>query len=285
MCKYSIFVPKNRTFIPKTTVSSHFLGLGHAYFPTVRGCTTFAVQTENTDSMLRTISAFGDSIMRGVVLDNSTNPSSPRYTLLDESFSTRCSSSLGLNIQNFGRFGSTIRHGLKELERRRQEVAASQFVALEFGGNDCDHPWSAIAQDPTAEYHPVTPLASFTALYHELIRSIKQCGSTPVILSLPPILSDRYFNRFTEKFTDEGRRNVLQWLDGAVENITRWHEMYNLELFKLAALTSVPIIDITTPFLSVRHCDSLFCDDGIHPNREGHRLIADTICCFAKDWL
>lgn len=235
--------------------------------------------------MLRTISAFGDSIMRGVVLDPQSEISTPRYTLLDESFSSRCGSSLGLHILNYGRFGHTIRHGLRELERRKSEVAQSQFVALEFGGNDCDHRWSEIAQDPTGDHRPITERATFTALYHDLIRTIRNYGAEPVILSLPPILSERYFNAFSERFTPEGRRNVLDWLDGAVENITRWHEMYNLELFKLASLTATPIIDITTPFLSVRHCDSLFCNDGIHPNGEGHRLIAETICGYAKAYL
>ena len=81
------------------------------------------------------------------------------------------------------------------------------------------------------------------------------------------------------------RNNVLGWLNGCVENITRWHEMYNLELFKLSALLRTPIIDITTPFLAQRSFRDLFCEDGIHPNAAGHRLIADTICKYAKNYI
>lgn len=42
--------------------------------------------------------------------------------------------------------------------------------------------------------------------------------------------------------------------------------------------TQTPIIDITTPFDTFRgDISSLFCPDGIHPNAEGHRMIASTI--------
>lgn len=97
---------------------------------------------------MKQITAFGDSIMRGVVLDTHSEPAAPRYALLDENFSSRCGATLGLDIKNHGRFGNTTRHGLRELERRRDQIAASDFVVMEFGGNDCDHHWREIADNP-----------------------------------------------------------------------------------------------------------------------------------------
>ena len=47
--------------------------------------------------------------MRGVVLDKATDK--PRYTLLEENFSTRCGSALGLEIHNHGRYGNTTQKG------------------------------------------------------------------------------------------------------------------------------------------------------------------------------
>ncbi len=232
---------------------------------------------------MKRITAFGDSIMRGVVLDKATDK--PRYTLLEENFLTRCGSALGLEIHNHGRYGNTTSHGLRELTRRQEQIASSDFCVLEFGGNDCDHPWQEIARNPEGEHRPITPLHHFAAQYHELLSGIRRLGSTPVILSLPPIISDRYFENFTRTMNEGERHNILGWLNGCIENITRWHEMYNLELFKLASLLRVPIIDITTPFLSERHYRDLFCDDGIHPNAAGHRLIADTICQYAHNYI
>lgn len=232
---------------------------------------------------MKHITAFGDSIMRGVILDKSQEK--PRYTLLDDNFSSRCGSTLGLEIHNHGRYGNTTAHGLRELDRRREQIAASDFCVLEFGGNDCDHRWAEIARQPEGEHRPITPLGCFAAQYHELVAGIRRLGSTPVMLSLPPIISDRYFENFTRTMSLDERSNVLGWLNGCIENITRWHEMYNLELFKLSNLLRVPIIDITTPFLSKRNFRDLFCDDGIHPNAAGHHLIAETICDYAKNYI
>lgn len=234
---------------------------------------------------MRQITAFGDSIMRGIVLDEESVATTPRYTLLEESFSTRCGAQLGLEIKNHGRFGNTTHHGLRELERRREQIAASEYCVMEFGGNDCDHRWTEIAENPEGEHRPVTTLDHFAAQYHEMISYVRRLGSQPLLLSLPPILSDRYFHTITRTMDALRRSNVLRWLGGSVDNITRWHEMYNLKLFKLAAMLDVPIIDITSPFLVERNCPDLYCEDGIHPNERGHRLIADTICRVAEAYV
>ena len=38
-------------------------------------------------------------------------------------------------------------------------------------------------------------------------------------------------------------------------------------------------------FLLERNYREMFCDDGIHPNERGHRLIADTICHAATGYI
>lgn len=234
---------------------------------------------------MKTITALGDSIMRGVVLNKIGTQNTQRYALLEDSFSSRCGAALNLDIHNYGRFGNTTHHALRDLQRHKEQIASSDFVVMEFGGNDCDHRWEEIARDPDREHHPITSPAHYAAQYHEVIGGIRQLGSTPVLLSLPPIISDRYFGTFTRNMEEQERHNIIEWLGGCVEIITHWHEMYNLRLFQLAAQLAVPIIDITTPFLSCRNYRNLICEDGIHPNKEGHRLIAETICSFAYDYI
>lgn len=279
------FCPNICVLVTKNGRKSHFSGCNHNFLTVLGSGVSFAVFNRDNQTLQQTmkhITTFGDSIMGGIVLDHTNISTAPRYTLLDNSFVARCASQLGVEIKNHGRFGSTTRHGLREVERWREQVSHSDFVVMEFGGNDCDHTWKQIALDPEGEHRPIISLEDFTKQYCSLIDAIRQLGSQPVLLSLPPIIADRYFTTFTSAMSATERDNVLRWLDHSVENITQWHEMYNLQLFKLSAELAVPIIDITTPFLVERNYRECFCADGIHPNEQGHRLIADAICRVAR---
>lgn len=77
---------------------------------------------------------------------------------------------------------------------------------------------------------------------------------------------------------NEQRKNIVRWLGGDIDIITRWHETYNKALFEISESTATPIIDITTPFENYQgDMMSLLCTDGIHPNAQGHELIANSI--------
>jgi hypothetical protein len=102
------------------------------------------------------------------------------------------------------------------------------------------------------------------------------------LFSLIPLVSDRYFAHVTRDMDIEGRRNVLKWLGGDTEGINNWHEIYNLQIFKLGLALNVPVIDVTTAFLSKKCFQDYMCADGIHPNEKGHGLIADTVCGLFK---
>lgn len=39
----------------------------------------------------------------------------------------------------------------------------------------------------------------------------------------------------------------------------------------------IPIIDITSKILEINNYSNLLCDDRIHPNEKGHKIIAEAI--------
>ena len=123
-----------------------------------------------------------------------------------------------------------------------------------------------------------TTLSMFRETYESLIVKVRELGCIPVMLSLPPIDSIKFYSYICSGFCTEKRNNVLRWLGGTVNTIGNWHEMYNLELYRIAAAEGVRLIDITTCFLSRRDFTELFCDDGMHPNEAGHHIISDAIC-------
>lgn len=219
------------------------------------------------------IAALGDSITKGVVLNEQN-----RYSAADQCFLDIISNELDLRIDNYGKFGCTVSHGNNVLERHTADIADSDYTFIEYGGNDCDFDWIKIAQYPHGEHKARTPLEEFTEELSSLVAKIKGLGSIPVLITLPPILSDTYFSFFSRSMSDEQKNNIKEWLGGDVGIITRWHESYNRALFQVANQTRTQIIDITTPFDTFRgDLTSLYCADGIHPNARGHKLIAHTI--------
>ena len=219
------------------------------------------------------IAALGDSITKGVVLNEQN-----RYSAADQCFLDIISNELDLRIDNYGKFGCTVGYGNSVIERHTADIADSDYTFIEYGGNDCDFDWMKIAQDPHGEHKARTPPEEFTEELSSLVAKIRELGSVPVLISLPPILSDTYFSFFSRSMSDEQKNNIKEWLGGDIGIISRWHESYNRALFQVANQTRTQIIDITTPFDTFRgDLTSLYCADGIHPNARGHKLIAHSI--------
>ena len=238
------------------------------------GCYNFATSNSRRKFMDMTkITALGDSLTKGVILTDKN-----KYTLSDNSYMEVISREMDLQITNYGRFGATINIGETTIERHAEEIADSEYTLIEFGGNDCDFNWQQIADSPAEDHSPKTTLENFKTRFMNIIQKIKDLGSKPIIVSLPPILADVYFSFISRFMSEEQRSNIIKWLGGDTGIISRWHESYNRALFMIAKDSQTPIIDITTPFDTFRgDVSTLFCSDGIHPNDRGHKLIASAI--------
>ena len=157
------------------------------------------------------------------------------------------------------------------------EAEGEEYALLELGGNDCDFPWKDIGGNPDLPKLPFTPIQSFTDTYRSIVHSCRQRGAMPVMMSLPPLVPERFFDFVTRDLPVEGKENVLRWMDGKKDFIGNWHERYNLEVFRLAREMDIPLIDLTTPFLVRTDYFRFICRDGIHPNAEGHKLMAEAL--------
>ena len=225
---------------------------------------------------METIAAFGDSVLKGVVYEND------HYRVTDMPFYKRCEEVLGIVVENKAKFGSTIKRGEAVFDRYLESLkdVSGRYVVLEFGGNDCDFNWKEISEDPEAEHLPMSTVQDFNSMYSYMIEKIKELGKTPALLSLPPIDSERYFRHISRDLSAE---NIRKWMRNDIQFITNWHERYNIEVFKIAIAHQVPVIDITSAFLEHKNYNEFLCDDGIHPNEEGHRLIAESIMKHISD--
>lgn len=219
--------------------------------------------------------ALGDSIIKGVLVQSEGERS--RYSLADKSIVECCAEKLGGESLNLGKMGCTIEAGERILNRYLDKMSGAQYVLLEYGGNDSDYNWQEIAEAPEKEHFPRTRLEVFEQVYERVINKIKEMGAIPLVLSLPPMDAERYFAFFSQKWEDGFRANVMRWLGGSTNTIMSGHELYNLATMRVAQRTGTQWIDVTSGLLKDHNFRAYLCDDGIHPNERGQRMIAEAV--------
>lgn len=215
------------------------------------------------------ICVFGDSVAKGVVYDEEKN----RYIFSKNSFVNLFSKYENIEVKNYSKFGLTINRGEAIFEKRLAEIEVGDIVVLEFGGNDCNFNWADISKNPNIEHLPATDINIFKKVYIEMIDEIKEVGGIPIILSLPPLDTNRFFDWISQGLS---QKNILGFL-GEKEYIYRWHELYNLAITEVATEKKVPLVDIRKTFLSQHKIHDLICKDGMHPSEKGHKLISQAI--------
>ncbi|MCI8554239.1 MAG: SGNH/GDSL hydrolase family protein [Clostridiales bacterium] len=225
---------------------------------------------------IRSITIWGDSVMRGVVYDEQRK----RYTLLPESGAAGASRALGLSLNNRARMGCTVTKGLSIAQKDLLKGSDQGAALIEFGGNDCDYNWVQVADAPDAPHQPHTPLPLFVSQLRELVRLVISKGMQPVMMTLPPIHAERYFAFFTRRGEDGApgldRGRIMRWL-GDVQFIYRWHERYNSAVVRVAKECGCLLADVREAFLGERYYEELLCIDGIHPNERGHALMEEVL--------
>ena len=88
--------------------------------------------------------------------------------------------------------------GDKIISRHIKDISESNYTFIEYGGNDCDFDWMKIADSPAEDYAPKTSLEEFRIRFVGLIDRIRELGSTPVIISLPPYFIGQIFFIFQQ---------------------------------------------------------------------------------------
>ncbi|MFA6468064.1 MAG: SGNH/GDSL hydrolase family protein [Bacteroidota bacterium] len=222
-----------------------------------------------------TIVVFGDSISRGVVYDEEKH----RHSLILESFTNLVKEHLRGAVFNAAKFGNTIVEGLQRLQNDVLQKKPD-IVLIEFGGNDCDFQWDAIAENPAGEFHPKTECKTFYQHLRELVGQLNSMDIIPVLVSLPPLDAEKYF-QWISKNSDQAQKNILKYI-GNISRIYSWHEQYNAAILRVAEETKTRLIDIRSSFLQTEDYTKLICLDGIHPNKEGHKVIADKILNYIQ---
>ncbi len=227
-----------------------------------------------------TLHVYGDSVLKGIVMDRESG----QYAALKEDDFAPLAAAYGIQVTNKAKFGYTVTRGWAFLSRALEKASAASVplcdrMILEFGGNDCNFDWKAVSDHPEEAHQPMTPRGEFAETLKEMIAALRENGVTPILVSLPPIHAKRYFDRICASTPGVDPDTILAWLGGDTEMIYRYQELYSQTVTRVAYETGCSCIDLRSAFLDKHNYSALLCDDGIHPNEAGHRLIAETLLC------
>ena len=213
---------------------------------------------------MKKISLFGDSLLRGVILDeNKAYRYSKSIDWQNIEKQLRC------ELDNRSRMGCTIGKGEAMLQTYLQKTEPD-VVVLEYGGNDCDFDWADVAERPLEAHLPFTEITAFCNKLEEMITLLESKNIRPILMTLPPINAEKYLNWITRDGKD--RNGIMEFL-GDVERIYRFQERYSNAIEKIAHKRNVELVDVRDAFLDQRDYVQLMCEDGIHPNPKGQELI------------
>lgn len=224
----------------------------------------------------RKISIWGDSILKGVVLDDTDG----RYRVLENNSVDRFAALTGTEVTNHASFGMTTGKAYERIERSlaKRLPEEDEIVLLEYGGNDCDFRWAEVAADPESKHLPKTPIDQFGTMLQSIIDLFKSIRIKPILMALPPLDPGRYFAWISRGLNVE---NLLAWL-GDVNRIYRWQEAYNDIVVETAMDNELRIINVRQDFLVCDDYLSKFCTDGIHPNAAGQETILASVLSYVN---
>ena len=109
------------------------------------------------------IEAFGDSVMKGIMLDENKRFRSyaDRFDIIKRDFD--------IEVVNNARIGFTIERGFAQIKKFVTKDDCPEFVLLEYGGNDCNFDWKEVSEHPDEDHQPIVSPERFASLYREVV--------------------------------------------------------------------------------------------------------------------
>ncbi|WP_428897852.1 Lysophospholipase L1 [Parelusimicrobium proximum] len=230
-------------------------------------------------NIIENISVLGDSILRGVVFDELSG----KYKFLKESAANLFSASNKIAVNNFSKFGCTTKKALSNLPSVLKKNEGSGIILLELGGNDCDFNWDEVCKAPHENHTPNVTLGEFKKNISEIIEKILEAGKRPVVMTLPPIDADKYFNWIADACKEKAER-LLSFL-GDKNLIYRHQEMYAAALERIALKYNLWTVNVRESLLGIHKYSDYLCLDGIHLNELGQKLIKQVCDSTYRDYL
>ncbi len=221
------------------------------------------------ENNVKNISVWGDSILKGAVTGTS---SGHLFDVLDENSLSIAAKKLDFTLDNQSVFGSIITKSQKRLNKSIEKQVACNIGIIESGGNDCDFDWTVVSASPDEEHQQRVPLSEFMKILDEMVKTLRANKITPLLMTMPALVCDRWFEHISR---NNNKENLLKFLGGDFYKLYRNHEIYNSHLVEYCYKNNVQFVDMRMALLESANYRDLMCMDGIHPNEDGYKFMAE----------
>ena len=213
----------------------------------------------------KTVNFIGDSITYGYGLTN----------YLTERYSTLVGDKLGMTVNNYGVSGTKIATTTNDYNgsfTKRYLGMSDADIVFVFGGtNDYGH--GAINSNHTAPFGTFSDRTdiSFYGALHVLYKGLVEKYIGKQIVVITPIHRTALVNAGGGDdlvVNPDTNKNLLDYVN-AEKEVARYYGIKVLDLYSELGLTPM-IPSVKTSYMP----------DGLHPNAEGHKVIADKIVAF-----
>jgi lysophospholipase L1-like esterase len=196
------------------------------------------------------IVALGDSITNGVRVD--VKEEDTFRHLMQEELAQKTGFEIEvINAGVNGDITTTAIHRLKNVLRYNPD-----YVTIMYGVNDAGY------YRPVTDSMADTPRVSahdFKSNLEIIIKTIQNAGAKPILVTPVP-MNKAYAHKDFPAYVENGLNYIVDAYSDIIRNIS--------------SQNGIPLIDIHRAFSADVKIEG-FVPDGIHPNKDGHRFIAD----------
>lgn len=179
---------------------------------------------------------------------------------------------LAIEINNKSIYGAHIIKLQSTQTKNLNKGLTADIALIESGTNDCDYEWNDVCTKPFSEITQKVPLADFKRIASEMVDTSRENKITPVLVTAPD-LAIPYWKEYITRGLD--KEKIAQFIGHDPYVLLRNQEEYMEALRQIAKEKNVQLIDMRVEFRKTSDPMSLMCKDGVHPNIEGHKLMAD----------
>lgn len=219
-------------------------------------------------SEIKSVIVWGDSILKGIISSEDLTQIRPS----EINALQMAGEKLAIEINNKSIYGAHIIKLQSTQTKNLNKGLTADIALIESGTNDCDYEWNDVCTKPFSEITQKVPLADFKRIASEMVDTSRENKITPVLVTAPDLAIPQWKEYITRGLDKE---KIAQFIGHDPYVLLRNQEEYMEALRQIAKEKNVQLIDMRVEFRKTSDPMSLMCKDGVHPNIEGHKLMAD----------